>query len=188
MSLTPSTMLKLGTKAPSFDLPSTAGKNVTLENFNDSTVLVAIFTCNHCPYAKHVKEKLVVIANEYTSKDVAFVAINSNDAEQYTADSLKMMKMEAYPFPYLYDETQEVAKAYMAACTPDFYVFDKNRSLVYRGQMDDSRPGSGEEITGEDLINAINATLERKIIDELTQKPSTGCNIKWKPDNEPEYY
>jgi hypothetical protein len=147
--------------------------------------------CNHCPYVKHVREGLVELTRKYMDKGVAVVAISSNDVEAYSQDSPERMKQEAeqhgYPFPYLYDETQEVAKAYRAACTPDFYVFDEDQKLVYRGQMDDSRPGSDVPVTGKDLRAALDAVLEGGPVPG-DQKPSAGCNIKWKPGEEPDYF
>ena len=191
MVLTPSTMLPLGTKAPDFSLPNIDGRQVSLSDFEGAPALLVVFMCNHCPYVKHVADALAQLAREYQQRGVAVVGINSNDAEQYPDDSPEKMAEEAaargYTFPYLYDETQEVAKAYRAACTPDFYVFDKDRKLVYRGQMDDSRPDSGIPVTGADLRAALDAVLEGKPI-PAEQKPSIGCNIKWKPGNEPDYF
>lgn len=190
MALTASTMLPLGTKAPDFCLPDTAGRKVSLQDFADKPVLVVMFICNHCPYVKHIRTQLAEFCREMQARDVGVVAINSNDAVQYPDDSPENMKKEVqaagYTFPYLYDETQEVAKAYAAACTPDFYVFDSNRRLVYRGQFDDSRPGNNIPVTGKDLRDAIDALLTGKTL-SLRQKPSMGCNIKWKPGNEPDY-
>ncbi len=191
MVLTPSTMLPLGTKAPDFSLPNIDGRQVSLSDFEGAPALLVVFMCNHCPYVKHVADALAQLAREYQQRGVAVVGINSNDAEQYPDDSPEKMAEEAaargYTFPYLYDETQEVAKAYRAACTPDFYVFDKDRKLVYRGQMDDSRPDSGIPVTGADLRAALDAVLEGKPV-PAEQKPSIGCNIKWKPGNEPDYF
>ena len=190
MSLTPSTMIPLGTKAPHFSLPSTNLKQVSLMDFADKEVLVIMFICNHCPFVKHIQKKLVELVSEYQEKSVAFVGINSNDAVNYPDDDFESMKKEvekmSYPFPYLFDETQKVAKSYSAACTPDIFVFDKLRKLAYRGQFDDSRPGSGEA-TGESLSKALDDLLAGKEVSEK-QRPSTGCNIKWQPGNEPEYY
>jgi thiol-disulfide isomerase/thioredoxin len=142
-----------------------------------------MFICNHCPFVKHVNDELVRLGNDYKDKGIGFVAISSNDVENYPDDSPGLMKIVAqeleYPFPYLYDETQEVAKAYDAACTPDFYVFDKNLKLVYRGQLDDSRPGNDIPVTGKDLRSALNALIDGKEVSD-DQKPSLGCNIKWK--------
>ncbi len=184
MAETPSTMVDLGTKAPDFNLPDVvSGKNVSLDDVKSDKATVIMFICNHCPFVKHVKEELTNLANEYKKKGVSFVAINSNDVENYPQDSPAKMKKDAeqfgYPFPYLFDETQEVAKSYDAACTPDFYIYDKGLKLVYRGQLDDSRPGNNKPVTGKDLRNALDAVLEGKKVSE-EQKPSLGCNIKWK--------
>jgi peroxiredoxin len=183
MVLTPSAMIPLGTKAPEFNLPSVGGENVSLSDFDDKKVLVMVFMCNHCPYVIHILDGFIDLVNDYREKDAAFVGINSNDATTHPEDSFEKMQEYAqqynYPFVYAYDESQEVAKAYKAACTPDFYIFDQERKLVYRGQMDDSRPGGGAEVTGEDLRVAIDAVLEDKPVSD-DQKPSTGCNIKWK--------
>jgi peroxiredoxin len=188
---TPSTMLPLGTKAPHFSLPDTEGDVVSLDDFEDAPALLVVFMCNHCPYVKHVREGLVELTREYMDRGVAVVAINSNDVEAFPADSPERMREEAekygYPFPYLYDETQEVAKAYRAACTPDFYVFDEGRTLVYRGQMDGSRPGNAVPVTGEDLRAALDAVLEDRPVPG-DQRPSMGCNIKWKAGQEPGYF
>jgi peroxiredoxin len=185
-----STMLPLGTKAPDFHLPDTTGNIVSLEDFKTSRALVVMFICNHCPYVKHIRTGLVELAREYQPGGVGFVAISSNDVENYPADSPEKMAEEAksagYLFPYLYDETQEVAKAYRAACTPDLYVFDQDQRLAYRGQLDDSRPGNNIPVTGKDLRAALDAVLSGKPVPQK-QKPSIGCNIKWKPGNEPEY-
>jgi len=188
---TRSQMLPLGTKAPDFCLPDPDGNEYSLEDFSDTPALLVVFMCNHCPYVKHVREKFADLAKEYQDKGVAVVAINSNDVETYPQDAPDKMKAAAeeygFTFPYLYDEDQEVAKAYKAACTPDFYVFDENRELFYRGQMDDSRPGSDTPVTGEDLREALDAVLAGGEPPE-TQKPSMGCNIKWKSGNEPPYF
>jgi peroxiredoxin len=188
---TASTMLALGTKAPDFELPDTGGKMVSLKDFAGSKALLVVFMCNHCPYVKHIIDKFVEIAREYQSKGVAVVGINSNDVDNFPDDSPENMtataKAKGFTFPYLYDENQETAKAYKAACTPDFFLFDANRKLVYRGQLDDSRPGSGKPVTGADLKAAMGAVLANKKVLEL-QKPSMGCNIKWKPGNEPTYF
>ncbi|MBN1591418.1 MAG: thioredoxin family protein [Pirellulales bacterium] len=191
MVKTASTMLELGTVAPDFTLPDAAGRMVPLDTFDGAPALLVIFMCNHCPYVKHVAEGLVALAKEYQARGVAVVGINSNDVETYPEDAPDRMLEEVqrlgYDFPYLYDETQEVAKAYRAACTPDFYVFDANRRLVYRGQMDGSRPGSNLPVTGEDLRAALDAVLEGRPM-PTEQKPSLGCNIKWRAGNEPEYF
>jgi peroxiredoxin len=191
MVKTASTMLPLGKPAPDFSLPNTEGKTVSLGDFADAPALLIIFMCNHCPYVKHVADPLAKLAKEYQDRGVAVVGINSNDARGFPEDSPEQMAAEVqrrgYTFPYLYDETQQVAKSYRAACTPDFYLFDKDRKLVYRGQMDSSRPQSGIEVTGEDLRAALDAVLAGEPVPEQ-QKPSLGCNIKWKPGNEPDYF
>ena len=191
MALTPSTMLPLGTTAPEFNLPDTNGKTVSLTDFQDKPALLVLFICNHCPYVKHIRAGLAQLARDYLPKRVAIVGINSNDVENYPDDSPARMKEEVksagYLFPYLYDETQAVAKAYRAACTPDIYLFDKNRKLVYRGQLDDSRPGNGIPVTGKDLRAALDAVLAGKPV-SAKQKASMGCNIKWKAGNEPDYF
>jgi peroxiredoxin len=186
MAFTESNMLALGTEAPDFKLPDTvSGKLISLDDVATGQATVIIFSCNHCPYVLHVNPEIVRLANDYQQKGVGFAAISSNDVEHYPADAPDKMKALAaevgYPFPYLYDETQEVAKAYSAACTPDFYVFDKNRKLVYRGRLDDSRPNSGRPLTGKDLRAALDAVLEGREV-AAKQYPSGGCNIKWKKD------
>jgi len=190
MSLTPSTMLELGTPAPDFLLPGTKGEK-SLESFKDKKVLVLMFICNHCPYVQHIRKGLIQLVMDYHTKNVVFVAINANDTLNYPEDSYEKMVEDAkkfgYPFDYLYDETQKTAQAYRAACTPDFFVFGQDRKLVYRGQMDDSRPGKSEPVSGNDLRTAINAVLEDKEIPG-EQKPSTGCNIKWRLNNKPDYF
>ena len=182
-------MLQLGTLAPEFRLPDTSGKIVSLADFQDAPALLVIFMCNHCPYVKHIRHELSELAGEYQARLVAVVGINSNDAANYPDDSPVKMVEEVrnigYAFPYLYDETQAVAKAYRAACTPDLYLFDRQRRLVYRGQFDDSRPGSGLPVTGTDLREALDAVLAGKPVSP-NQRPSIGCSIKWKPGNEPE--
>ncbi|MGA3164203.1 MAG: thioredoxin family protein [Verrucomicrobiota bacterium] len=191
MSLTPSTMLPLGTTAPDFRLPDTNGKTVSPTDFKDKPALLVLFICNHCPYVKHIRAGLAQFARDYLPRGVAIVGINSNDVANYPDDSPAKMKDEVkaagYLFPYLYDESQGVAKAYRAACTPDIYLFDKSRKLVYRGQFDDSRPGNGMPVTGKDLRAALDAVLEGKPVSP-NQKASMGCNIKWKSGNEPEYF
>jgi peroxiredoxin len=184
MALKESNMLPLGTKAPSFSLPDTvSGNQLTLEDIQGQNATVIFFLCNHCPYVIHVNEELVRIANDYHSKGVSFVAISSNDVERYPEDSPDKMAIVAkvlrYPFPYLYDESQEVAKAYDAACTPDIYVFDHQMDLAYRGRLDASRPGSIIALTGSDLRNAIDAIIGGQEVPE-PQYPSAGCSIKWK--------
>jgi peroxiredoxin len=191
MSLTPSTMLPLGTTAPDFRLPDTNGKTVALADFKNAPALVVIFMCNHCPYVKHIRQGLAQLGRDYLPKGVAIVGISSNDAANYPADSPAKMKEEAksagYTFPYLYDETQAAAKAYRAACTPDIYVFERQQKLVYRGQFDDSRPGNALPVTGKDLRAALDTVLANKPV-PTDQKPSIGCNIKWKSGNEPDYF
>jgi peroxiredoxin len=188
MALTPSTMLPLGTAAPDFRLPDTDGRLVSLSDFREAPVLLVGFICNHCPYVKHIRHELAKLASEYRQKGVAVVGINSNDAVNYPDDRPEMMVREkaevGYTFPYLYDESQAVAQAYQAACTPDFYVFDRNRKLVYRGQLDASRPGNAIPVTGKDLRVALDAVLAGRPISD-DQRPSMGCNIKWKRGNEP---
>lgn len=191
MVRTASTMLPLGTEAPSFALPDTNGRIVTLSDFNVQPVLLVAFICNHCPFVKHVAPELARLAKEYQPRGVGIVGINSNDAETYPDDSpdnmAKEVRQRGYAFPYLYDESQEVAKAYRAACTPDFFVYDRDRRLVYRGQMDDSRPGDNVPVTGRDLRAALDAVLEGRPVAE-EQRASIGCNIKWRPGNEPDYF
>jgi peroxiredoxin len=190
MSLTPSTMLPIGTAAPAFRLPDTDGRTVSLDDFKGAPALLVIFLCNHCPYVKHVRHDLARLGKEYQAKGVAVVGINSNDVLSHPDDSPAMMAKEkadvGYTFPYLYDESQEVALAYQAACTPDFYVFDNAQKLVYRGQMDGSRPGNPIPVTGKDLRSALDAVLAHKPVSP-DQRPSLGCNIKWKRGNEPDY-
>ena len=183
MALTESNMLPLGTEAPAFQLPDTvSGQTIGLQDFDNKEILVVMFICNHCPYVIHVNEEIVRVAHDYAEK-VGFVAISSNDVENYPQDAPDKMKIHAeenkYPFPYLYDESQEIAKVYDAACTPDFYVFDRDRKLYYRGRLDDSRPNSGTPLTGKDLRNALDLALEGKDA-PVKQYPSAGCNIKWK--------
>jgi peroxiredoxin len=191
MARTPSTMLPLGTKAPDFSLVNVDGKTVSLSHFKDAPALLVVFMCNHCPFVKHLAGSLAQFAHEYMGKGAAIVGINSNDVANYPADSPEQMVREAeeqgYAFPYLYDESQEVAKTYRAACTPDFFLFDRDQRLVYRGQFDSSRPDNGKPITGEDIRAALDAVLAGKKPSEK-QMPSIGCNIKWKPGNEPEYF
>ena len=186
-----SQMLGLGTEAPPFRLPSATGGSASIEDFQDTSAMLVMFICNHCPFVKHLRDELVRLANDYQARGVAVVAINSNDWSTYPDDSPEMMEKEArqygYPFAYLYDETQEVAKAYQAACTPDFFLFDANRRLAYRGQLDDSRPGNEVPVSGKDLRAALDALLEGKPVSDQ-QRPSLGCNIKWRPGNEPDYF
>jgi peroxiredoxin len=191
MAETPSTMAPLGMKAPAFRLPDVvSGRAVSLDDFKSAPALLVMFICNHCPYVKHVREHLAQLVREYQARGVAVVGISSNDVVQFPDDGPEKMKEEArtagYTFLYLYDEDQEVAKQYRAACTPDFFVFDKDRRLVYRGQMDDSRPNSGRPVTGRDLRAALDAVLAERPV-PVDQKPSMGCNIKWKEKNAPEY-
>lgn len=185
-------MLPLGTVAPHFLLPDTEGNTVTLDQFDGAPAYVVMFICNHCPYVLHLRKVVAQIAKEYQPQGVVFVAINSNDTDAYPADSFEKMKEQiaeaGYTFPYLFDETQAVAKAYRAACTPDFYVFNKNLQLTYRGRFDESRPGNRHPVTGSDLLTAIDATLDEESIPDDVQTPSIGCNIKWKPGNEPDYF
>lgn len=190
MVMTASTMLALGTAAPDFSLPDIDGKTVSVTDFKEAPALLVIFMCNHCPFVKYVLSGLVELIKEYQAKGVAVVGINSNDVESFPEDRPEMMakvaKQAGFTFAYLYDETQEAAKAYRAACTPDFFLFDRERTLVYRGQMDDSRPGNDIPVTGADLRDALDSVLEGKQVSD-EQKPSIGCNIKWKQGNEPEY-
>ncbi|MHB1947315.1 MAG: thioredoxin family protein [Gammaproteobacteria bacterium] len=183
MAETPSTMLPLGTIAPDFKLFDTRSqKTLSLEELKSDIATVVMFLCNHCPYVKHIQGKLVEVAKAYQAKGVSFIAISSNDVKNYPADNPEKMHIEAlehnYTFPYLYDETQKVAKAYQAACTPDFYVFDKNFACVYRGRFDDSTPGNGRSVSGKDLSQALDAIVTGNPINK-DQKPSVGCNIKW---------
>lgn len=191
MAETPSTMLPLGTPAPDFALPDTTGKIISLKHFEGKQALLVMFICNHCPFVKLVRHEIAALAREYQQKGVGIVAIMPNDVANYPDDHPDKMAEEArtvgYTFPYLYDATQETAKAYRAACTPDFFLFDADRKLVYRGQLDDARPGNGKPVTGADLRAALDAVLAEKPVSE-NQKPSIGCNIKWKPGNEPDYY
>lgn len=191
MVATNSTMLPLGSKAPEFRLQDVHGNFVALKDSNDASAFVVVFMCNHCPYVKHLRSGLAQFARDFLPRNAAIFGINSNDASHYPADSPARMAEEAkaagYVFPYLYDESQEVAKSYRAACTPDFYLFDRNFSLVYRGQFDDSRPSNGLPATGKDLRLALEAVLSGTPV-SLHQKPSIGCNIKWKPGNEPDYF
>jgi peroxiredoxin len=191
MAETASTMLALGTAAPGFRLPATDGKVYSLEDFRDGEALVVGFICNHCPYVKHIRGGLAQFGRDMIGLNVAVVAINANDAGSYPQDSPAAMAREAasagYTFPYLYDESQEVAKAYRAACTPDFFLFDGARKLVYRGQFDGSRPGNGAPVTGSDLRAAVEAVLSGRAV-AANQRPSLGCNIKWRRGNEPEYF
>ena len=191
MARTPSTMLALGTPAPDFSLPDFDGRRHALADFAAAPALLVVFTCEHCPFARHLRNEFASYAAEYAPRGLAVVAINSNDLDAYPQDGPDAMREEAraagYGFPYLLDATQSVAKAYRAACTPDFFLFDAGRRLAYRGQFDDSRPGSPTPVTGADLRRATEAVLSgRPVADE--QRPSLGCNIKWKPGGAPDYY
>jgi peroxiredoxin len=185
-----STMLPLGIAALPFNLPDSEGNMVSIDDFKNKSALLVVFMCNHCPYVRHALDGLVQLAWDYQERGVAVVGINSNDINSYPEDGPEMMKKLAsdsgMTFPYLYDESQQVARAYKAACTPDFFLFDKNMKLVYRGQMDDSRPSNDLPVTGDDLRAAIDAALKDKNA-STNQKPSMGCSIKWKPGNEPDY-
>ncbi|MEM6468735.1 MAG: thioredoxin family protein [Planctomycetota bacterium] len=191
MVRTASTMLPLGTQAPAFKLPECGGGEVSLDDLSGKKALLVMFVCNHCPYVKHVAGQLAELTNEYIAKDVSVVAISSNDAEEYPDDSPKAMVKEkqtrGYQFPYLYDGEQAVAKDYHAACTPDFFLFDADLKLVYRGQLDSSRPKTDIPVTGEDLRAALDAVLAGEV-PSAEQRASLGCNIKWKSGNEPEYF
>lgn len=191
MVQTPSTMLPLGTRAPGFSLPSTDGSTVALSDFVNAPALLVIFICNHCPFVQHIRNGLAAFGREYGERGLGMVAINSNDVVSHPEDHPERMKEEAaavgYTFPYLFDETQEVAKEYRAACTPDFFLFDRNRELVYRGQFDDSRPGNDIPVTGSDLRAAVDALLAGEPV-PAEQIPSIGCNIKWKVGSAPDYF
>jgi len=191
MVRTPSTMVPLGTEACQFELPNVDGRMVRLSDVRGPRGTVVMFICNHCPFVKHVADQLAALGRDYMPSGVGFVAISANDVSGHPADSPEQMVREAeergYPFPYLYDATQEVAKAYHAACTPDFFLFDPGLRLAYRGQLDGSRPGNGVPVTGADLRAAIDAVLAGRAV-TAEQTPSIGCNIKWKPGNEPAYF
>jgi thiol-disulfide isomerase/thioredoxin len=191
MVMTKSEMLPLGTTAPGFRLPDPDGREVSLDDRPDAKAYLVVFMCNHCPFVKHLRDALAELGRECEDKGVMMVGINANDADRYPDDAPDRMREEAqtygYGFPYLIDETQDVAKSFRAACTPDFYLFDETRKLVYRGQFDASRPGNDEPITGQDLRKAIDATLRGETPSE-DQVPSLGCNIKWKAGNEPEWF
>ena len=187
-----STMLPLGTTAPKIDLPDTAtGDMVSVDDFADAKGLLVMFICNHCPYVQHIRHGLVELGNDYANDDLGIVAISSNDPAAYPTDAPEEMAREArefgYRFPYLYDESQEVAKAYTAMCTPDFFLFGRERTLVYRGRFDEARPNTIGKVTGADLRLAIDAVLNDEPVSE-EQFPSMGCSIKWKPGNEPGYF
>ena len=191
MVRTPSTMLPLGTRAPDFTLPNVDGRLVSLANAAGPKGTLVMFICNHCPFVKHVADQLAALGRDFMPQGIGIVAISANDVAAHPADSPEQMVREAeergYPFPYLYDASQEVAKAYHAACTPDFFLFDGARSLVYRGQLDASRPGNDVPVSGADLRAAIEAVLAGRV-PAGNQTPSIGCNIKWKPGNEPGYF
>ena len=184
-------MLPLGTRAPHFALPDTEGHLVTLEDARGAPALLVMFICNHCPYVIHLRQALARLTRDYAPRGVAIVGINSNDAARYPDDAPEAMrrvrKEAGWDFPYLFDETQEVAQAYRAACTPDFFLFDSDQRLVYRGQFDDSRPRNQEPVTGRDLRAALDAVLEGGVV-SAEQRPSIGCSIKWRPGKEPDYF
>jgi peroxiredoxin len=192
MASTLSTMLPLGTRTPEFALPDVVtGRTISLATFRDKKALLVMFICRHCPYVKHIEKELARIGKDYSGKDVGIVAITSNDPVAYPEDSpssTKEMAMElGFTFPVCFDESQEIAKAYVAACTPEFYVFDVSRKLAYRGQLDDSRRGNDIPVTGRDVRAALDSVLADRSVDP-NQRPSIGCNIKWKPGNEPGYF
>lgn len=192
MALTASTMLPLGTKAPDFELPDVvSGKLISLSDYTGKQAILVIFLCQHCPFVKHIKAQLAQLSSDYANSNLGIIAISSNDVSNHPDDApeyLRAMAQElSLTFPICYDESQEVAKAYTAACTPDFFLFDASLQLVYRGQLDDSRPSNGKPVTGADLRAAIEAVLAGFPVD-IEQKPSIGCNIKWKPGNAPSYY
>lgn len=191
MARTTSTMLELGTSAPAFNLPEPAtGKMVSLADADQAPALLIVFICNHCPFVIHIREAFVAFAREYSEKGLAVIAINSNDAVSYPEDAPEKMadtvRRFNFGFPYLYDGSQQTAKSYRAACTPDFFLFDARRRLVYRGQFDGSRPGNDEPVTGNDLRTAVDAVLSGYPV-TTEQRPSIGCSIKWRPGNEPDY-
>ena len=192
MVKTASTMLDLGTTAPAFQLEDVvSGKTISLDDYQDSKALLLMFICQHCPFVKHVKQELAKIGRDYSQQPLGIVAISANDVANYPNDAPEKLKQMAEElnlnFPFCYDESQEVSKAYTAACTPDFFLFDANKQLAYRGQLDDSRPSTDIPVTGQDLRKAIDLVLEGKPVD-FEHKPSIGCNIKWKPGNEPDYF
>ncbi|HOH31800.1 MAG TPA: thioredoxin family protein [Candidatus Hydrogenedentes bacterium] len=191
MVSTPSTMMPLGSRAPEFSLPDTLGNTISLSDFTGAKALLVMFICNHCPYVKHVHAEIAAIGETYQEKGVGVVAIMSNDADKYPEDAPEKMAQElldaGYTFPYLYDADQTTAKAFGAACTPDFFLFDRELRLAYRGRLDGSRPGNGLPVTGADLRAALDALLSGRPVPE-PQLPSMGCNIKWKPGNEPGYF
>lgn len=192
MVLTPSMMTRLGSPASDFSLPDVVtGQTMHLRTFSAKKVLLVMFICRHCPYVKHIQAELAKIGRDYADQDMGIVAISSNDADAYPEDSPESLKQMAkelgFEFPFCYDKTQEVAKAYQAACTPDFFLYDSTRRLVYRGQLDDSRPGNNKPVTGRDLRQAIDCALSGQPM-PTAQKPSIGCNIKWKKGLEPSYF
>ncbi len=192
MVLTASTMLSLGTKAPDFQLPDVvSGETISLSTFTGKKALLVMFICRHCPFVKHVQDELAKLGKDYFLMGLGIVAISSNDVKNYPDDAPDLLKAMAteldFKFALCYDETQETAKIYTAACTPDFFLFDDEQKLFYRGQLDDSRPSNGKPVTGKDLRNAIDTLLAGKSLTE-EQQPSIGCNIKWKPGNEPDYF
>ncbi|MDJ0619949.1 MAG: thioredoxin family protein [Calothrix sp. MO_192.B10] len=192
MALTASTMLSLGTSAPDFQLPDvTTDKTISLASFTNKKALLVMFICRHCPFVKHVQSQLAQLGKDYEHSDLGIVAISANDVDNYPDDAPDLLKTMAaeldFKFPLCYDESQETAKNYTAACTPDFFLFNSTRQLVYRGQLDDSRPSNNQPVTGKDLRAAIDTILADKAI-AGEQKPSIGCNIKWKPGNEPNYF
>lgn len=191
MVATPSTMLPLGTHAPDFHLPDLEGNDISPHAFEGAPALLVMFICNHCPFVIKIRKALAHFAFEYRDKGLAIIAVNANDAGAYPEDNPEKMQQiareEGFVFPYVFDATQDIAKAYHAACTPDFFLFDRDRKLVYRGQFDDSRPGNDLPVTGADLRRATDAALAGKPVPE-PHKPSIGCNIKWRPGNEPEYF
>ena len=191
MAMKESTMLALGTPMPSFALPDVRSRKIiNPETFQNKSSLLVMFICRHCPYVVHVQEELTKLAQDYQENDLGILAISSNDVSGYPADApprlQEMAEQLGWKFPYCYDETQAVAKAFTAACTPDFFLFDRQRQLVYRGQLDESRPGNGKPVTGQDLRAALDAVLAGQPVSSQ-QRPSAGCNIKWKPGNEPNY-
>lgn len=191
MAVTESTMLPLGAPAPDFDLPEPGGKRIRLADFAEADGLVVAFICNHCPFVKLIREGLAEFARDCAARNIAMVAINANDFATYSGDAPERMQEDidrfGYRFPYVYDESQRIAKAYRAACTPEFYLFDGVRKLVYRGRFDAATPGNGEPVTGADLRRAVDALLAGMAPD-ADQKPGIGCNIKWKPGNAPDYF
>ena len=192
MALTASTMLPLGTKAPDFNLPDViSNQTISIANFVGKKALLVMFICQHCPFVKHVQHQLAQIGRDYPKQDVAIVAISANDANNYPDDAPEKLKAMAdelgFTFPFCYDESQETAKTYTAACTPDFFLFDADQRLVYRGQLDDSRPSNDQPVDGHDLRTALEQVLAGQSVSQ-DQKPSIGCNIKWKPGNEPDYF